>query len=563
MNRDNRGRIRRGFAAALIVMLALLAAAAAEAQTTITVTSLKDPADSGHCTLRDAISLAIGESVSPGDSCTSSGSGPAYTIVFNTGLFGSIMLSNVLPEVKSGANLTITGPSSGNGITIDGVGAYSLLQVDAGATINLQFLTLANGYGLDEVVVNSGTMNLTNCTIANNNNTGDGGAIFNESGTLSISNSTFVDNVGASFAGGILNFAALNINNTTFKENSASDGGAIADLGTQSTVTNSTFVGNSSDEFGGAIDNSAKQETVTNCTFVDNTVTSEYADGAAIGNAGTLTLTNSTFLGNTAEDNAIGGAIYNLEGTVDIKGTILAESGPTGNCAGGITDIGYNIADDSSCNFTTATSQVITNNIGLAPGLGMNGGPTETVALQPNGKANTFLPAADCTDQSNPPQPLTTDQRGYSRPVNGTCSAGAYQYLGAAPLDCSKAYTSNPNLTALLPVMFFPEYIYGVIDPNGGYNLKITGVTQDKPVPGFPLCPNAFWSGTTTYVRTNNEPLQPGPKGLLYQIQFTATDNATGASCNGAATVCVQGLLQSGKACLAPLDQSYDATKCP
>ena len=199
-----------------------------------------------------------------------------------------------------------------------------------------------------------------------------------------------------------------------------------------------------------------------------------------------------------------------------------------------------------------------TSAIGLASALGSNGGPTQTIALTlVNGGAYNFIPAADCTDQSG--NPLTTDQRGVARPVDDTCSAGAYQY---SPIDCSQAFVSTPNLTALLPVMFFPEYIYGVKDINGGYGLKVTGVTQDKPTTGLPLCPNAFWSGTTIYVRTNNEPLQPGPSGLQYQIQFTATDNASGFSCTGAAPVCVQGLFQSGQPCQA-VAVFYDATKCP
>jgi hypothetical protein len=131
------------------------------------------------------------------------------------------------------------------------------------------------------------------------------------------------------------------------------------------------------------------------------------------------------------------------------------------------------------------------------------------------------------------------------------------------PIDCSPAVASNPNLTALLPVMFFPEYVFGVNDYARPYNLQITGVTQNKVPTGLPLCPNAFWSGTTTYVRTNNEPLQPGPSSLEYQIEFTATDVGTGASCMGAVPVCVKGLF--GPAC-APLSAkvpSYDATKCP
>jgi hypothetical protein len=52
-----------------------------------------------------------------------------------------------------------------------------------------------------------------------------------------------------------------------------------------------------------------------------------------------------------------------------------------------------------------------------------------------------------------------------------------------------------------------------------------------------------------------------GPSSLLYQIEFTATDTGTGASCNGAVPVCVKGLF--GPACSSAKTPSYDATKCP
>jgi len=61
----------------------------------------------------------------------------------------------------------------------------------------------------------------------------------------------------------------------------------------------------------------------------------------------------------------------------------------------------------------------------------MNGGPTETIALEPNSQAVDFIPVASCTDQSSPtPQPLTTDQRGLPRPDPGNpnfCDAGAFE----------------------------------------------------------------------------------------------------------------------------------------
>jgi hypothetical protein len=129
----------------------------------------------------------------------------------------------------------------------------------------------------------------------------------------------------------------------------------------------------------------------------------------------------------------------------------VTSADPSNNCfCGTLNDGGYNVADDSSCNFTSGSGSTVispTSAIGLDPsGLGMNGGPTATIALETNGQANTFIPAVSCTDQLG--APLTTDERGYTRPMSGTCSAGAYQDLGTPPfiIDCSKAVASNPNL---------------------------------------------------------------------------------------------------------------------
>jgi hypothetical protein len=64
-------------------------------------------------------------------------------------------------------------------------------------------------------------------------------------------------------------------------------------------------------------------------------------------------------------------------------------------------------------------------------GLADNGGPTDTIALEPNSQAVEFIPVADCTDQSTPtPIALTDDQRGEPRPDPGNpnfCSAGAFE----------------------------------------------------------------------------------------------------------------------------------------
>ena len=93
---------------------------------------------------------------------------------------GTITLASTLPTITG--NLTIVGPASPAGITIDGGSAVQVMQVASGATLNLQFLTIARGS-----VVGAADS--------------EGGAIFNN-GTLTVTNSTFSANAAVGHAAG-------------------------------------------------------------------------------------------------------------------------------------------------------------------------------------------------------------------------------------------------------------------------------------------------------------------------------------------------------------------------
>lgn len=217
-------------------------------------------------------------------------------------------------------------------------------------------------------------------------------------------------------------------------------GGAIRSTGSV-TIDDCTFVNNTAGNLalggnGGAIFAQGGPVTITNSTFVNNTAieSTEGGFGGAIFNDMTqMSITNSTFSGNHAFS---GGALFNtLGGTVSLHGTILADS-TGGNCGAAVTDDGYNISDDGTCGFS-GTSVNNSTTLHLDPlGLQNNGGPTQTIALEPNSEAVDFIPVAACVDQSLPtPLPLTTDQRGFARPDAGNpnfCDAGAYE-LQASP----------------------------------------------------------------------------------------------------------------------------------
>lgn len=115
-----------------------------------------------------------------------------------------------------------------------------------------------------------------------------------------------------------------------------------------------------------------------------------------------------------------------------------------------LTDGGYNVEDDGTCGFATATGSLPdTADPLLDPdGLQDNGGPTQTIALQPVSPAVDLVAEGECP----PPQ---TDQRGVARPQGEACESGAYELarrgptvVGTAPADGSMGVERGANLRA-------------------------------------------------------------------------------------------------------------------
>jgi hypothetical protein len=214
--------------------------------------------------------------------------------------------------------------------------------------------------------------------------------------------------------------AKLDLRSLTVSDGSNIVGGAIFNAGTLK-VTNSTFSGNRATT-GGAIENAGTLE-VTNSTFFGNTATG----GGAIrnGGVGTVEVINSTFSGNSATS---GGALLNGENSsMTLGNTIVANSTFGSNCSfefgNPIIDGGYNIDDDGTCGFTQATGSLPDTNPLLDPaGLADNGGPTLTIALQPES------PAVDLVGHEACPPPKT-DQRGVERPQGEACDSGSFELV--------------------------------------------------------------------------------------------------------------------------------------
>jgi hypothetical protein len=366
-----------------------------------------------------------------------------------TGPF-TIKLQSPLQAITN--NLTITGSTSfATGITIDGNQAVQLLQVAAGGTLNLQFLTLANGSLMSSVAVpggasvfNQGILSVANCIFSGNQTTasqdiepGVGGAIFNL-GTLTVTNSTFTKNQTTGFdnplggggtgsGGAIASAGSVTISGTTFSNNEAIGGTGLSagQPGGQA--------------IGGAVWAGSGSLTIVNSTFSANQAQSGAGGGGAslggesIGSAvsmqgATGSIVNSTFFDNQSTGpRIIGGTIDFESPSAILKASILAQ-GAGGNCFGNVTDGGYNLSDDGSCDFAGPGSKnnVLDSDLDLGS-LSDNGGPTQTIALtSANSVAVDQVPKADCS---------ATDQRGYPRPdrVESFCDIGAFEFQDVAP----------------------------------------------------------------------------------------------------------------------------------
>lgn len=270
-----------------------------------------------------------------------------------------------------------------------------------------------------------GIYNLANSvlTIQNNTRIRDnfvlqwGGAVYNE-GTATLSHAILDNNIGNYCGGGIFNFGmgVATLTDVTLSDNDSSEGGAICNSGAATTLTNATLSGNTA-EVGGGLYNVSGSTTLTNVTISGNTA-SDTGGGINQTGGGTTAMTNVTISGNSAA-NGGGGINRNtaFNGSVTAKNTIVANSLAGGNCAGGVTSGGFNLASDSSCGFT----QVADMKLGT---LGYNGGPTRTHLPLPGSPAIDFV-ITGCP-------PPSTDQRGAARPVGSLCDAGAVEYGAAA-----------------------------------------------------------------------------------------------------------------------------------
>jgi hypothetical protein len=393
---------------------------------------------------------------------------------------------------QSGGSATVTNSTLSNntasGIAFGGGGIanYGTFTVtDTLITENRSTSGIGGG------ITNYGTLVVTNSTLSNNSAAGNayGGGGIDNATMLTMDNSTVTGNTATGdYGGGISTGGTAVITDSTISGNTAANGGGVFDHDGSLTITGSLLSGNSANYGGGLYNGSTSS--VMNSTLSGNSGSVE--GGGISTNTGTSTMvTNSTLAGNSA---GIGGDGIANGGTVTLGAAILADGSAGGDCTGvtgNLTDLGYNQGQDSSCGFIASTDLANTP-AGLdSAGLQNNGGPTQTIALEPGSPAIDHVIGASLCP--------TTDQRGDPRSV--PCDIGAYDTDASslASLHITTASLPDGAFHALYRAPLAatggnPPYKWSISSghlPKGLHLKKSTGIIKGKP--------NKHDSGTYTF----------------------------------------------------------------
>ena len=271
----------------------------------------------------------------------------------------------------------------------------------------------ADEYGGGVLIDFGPTVVFEDCTIKNNQSGMFGGGIghgLNIIGpVVSMTNCTVSGNSTSFLGGGIhINSGEWEIHNSTISGNAAAEGGGIFNGGLLK-MYNSTISGNNAEEGGGVLHAS---QSVSHFSFVT-----------------------------VAENTAIsGGGLEVVSSMMHVTNSLVALNTPQ-NCLGNIQPFGVNIEDDSSCGFN------LNENLFLEP-LGDYGGTTYTHSIP------SFSPAAEVADPCfalNESSPMSTDQRGETRPQGAGCDLGAFEAnipvlpLPPIPSPCIYQAIKNSN----------------------------------------------------------------------------------------------------------------------
>ena len=363
---------------------------------------------------------------------------------------------------------------SGNSSNQYGGGVATRSQITAtNSTVSDNF-SRRNGAGLYS---RSGNITLTDSTVSGNSSNRHGGGVWARSRTITLTNSTvsgnssrvsaagtysqtinIIDSVvsgnsSGDLGGGVYATGTMNITNSTISGNSSRSKGGGIYFRNNLNLTNSTVSGNSSNRGGGIYSRGGGTTTITNSTLSGNSSTDRGGGIFARGRSGgTITALNSTIANNTAGRD--GGGIFRNAGTVNLTNTIVANNvaNRSGNDLSGSFNTVENslIGDTAGATIATSTNNVTDVDPGLLP-LGGYGGETQTHALRPDSPALNAGNNALAVDAMSA-APLSTDQRGANRIVDGTVDIGAYESHGFSLSPLTSTSAVDRDATAFSPI---------------------------------------------------------------------------------------------------------------
>ena len=186
----------------------------------------------------------------------------------------------------------------------------SIICVDENSSLTLRNCHFhSNDLDDGHVIFTKGNLKIEDSTFEANFSQNEGPAIFARSGNADIENTEFVENVSQNSGGAILNWAKMNISDSSFKQNSARGyGGAIGNvIDAVVNVKSTEFIENSAENDACAIYN----ENIASCSSCS--FTSHTSDLSVIFNENTFDIFNCEFENNTSRlviQNSENGVLY-------------------------------------------------------------------------------------------------------------------------------------------------------------------------------------------------------------------------------------------------------------
>jgi predicted outer membrane repeat protein len=399
-----------------------------------------------------------------------------------------VTLDDVLVDGNGFSAIAVSGSTGAVTLTITNSTVSNNTTNQVGAGINSSFANVvatnvvfdsntATSYGGGFYHHGLGMVTITNCTFTNNTAPLSGGGLSGDGPVLTVQSSTFSNNHSISGGGGALDaeFTSATINDSTFDGNTAGDvshpnaaGGALT-TGHVVTINRSTFSNNTATDIGGAAftgSNDGTMITATDSTFTGNTAGPGGGALATGGGSGQLILNNDTIANNTLSSPTGdgGGVQINYVGSI-FRNTIIAgntaHTGP--DCSGLMITEDYNlVGDGTGCTINKAGDVTVAHDLvgtGASPinahlgALAANGSAAaKTLALLSNSPAGDAGNPAGCTDNTG--APITTDERGQPRTVDGNndgnarCDIGAFEAAsGTFPTPTTTTSTSTTTTT--------------------------------------------------------------------------------------------------------------------